>query len=196
MEISISGKNIKLGASLEQYVEERLRAGIKKILEDINFAEIVFNKDGHLFHASILIREGHAFGMIRSNFQSDDVYHAFDGALIRLEKQIRKYKDKYKNHKAKKLAWIEEFGDSSLPATKYVLSPQSDEEFSAGDQHLIIAEKQTNIEHLTVSEAVMQMDLTNVPALLFQNKDSGKLNVVYYRADGNIAWVDPASVEV
>ena len=191
MEISVAGKNIKLGESLEQYVEERIRVGIKKLLKDITSAEIVFSKVGYLFHTNILVKEGHGLGIIRSNFDSDEIYHSFDGAFIRLEKQLRKYKDKYKNHKATKVAHFEQFGDDTIAATKYIISQELQVVGEIEDQHLIIAEKATNVECLTVSEAVMKMDLAHVPALLFKNKDSSRLNIVYHRADGNIAWVDP-----
>jgi ribosomal subunit interface protein len=193
MKISIAGKNLKLGESLESYVEERVNSGIKKILKDIKHAEIVFSKNGYNFSTTILIKEGHGLGAIRSNYESDEIYHSFDGAFIRLEKQLRKHKDRYKDHKAKKIASLLQDLDENIDAIKYVLSPNA-QESESGDQHLIIAENNIKIESLEVSEAVMKMDLNNVPALLFTNKSNGKLNIVYYRADGNISWVDPQTL--
>jgi hypothetical protein len=76
-----------------------------------------------------------------------------------------------------------------------VLAPESeDDELPAEAQPAIIAELETEIEVLTVSEAVMRMDLTDAPALLFRNRASGGLNMVYRRSDGNIGWIDPSNV--
>jgi len=190
MKITVAGRHINLGQSLEEYVTDKLKEGILKYLKDVNHAEIVFSKDGFKYLSTILITEGHGLGVIRSNFESDEIYHAFDGALIRLEKQLRKHKERYKDHQAKKLMEIASGNETNIIAKKYIIS-SNEESHSADNQHLIIAEKTANIENLEVSEAVMKMDLTHVPALLFRNKSNDRLNLVFYRADGNISWIDP-----
>ena len=73
----------------------------------------------------------------------------------------------------------------------------SDEELSeaedaAGqDDHVVVAEMTTEIPMLKVSEAVMRMNLADLPAMMFRNSAHGGLNMVYRRTDGNIGWVDP-----
>lgn len=193
MKIVITGRHINLGKSLETYVSEKLTTGLTRILPNISHAEVVFSKNGFKYLASIIITEGHSVGKLRSNFDSDEIYHAFDGALIRLEKQLRKHKDRYRDHQATKLAQTAAGVTEDIPAKKYTLSA-SEEKSDNGtqlNQHLIIAEKAVQVETLTVAEAVMRMDLTHTPALLFKNKQNGRLNLVYYRPDGNISWVDP-----
>jgi len=56
----------------------------------------------------------------------------------------------------------------------------------------VIAEQVTEISLLSVSEAVMRMDLADQPVLMFRNSTTGELNVVYRRSDGNIGWIDPS----
>jgi len=192
MRISITGRHINLGESLESYINEKLQNSLLKILQNINHAEVTFSKNSYKYLARIVITEGHSLGTIRSSFESDEIYHAFDGALIRLEKQLRKHKEMYKDHQARKLAEISSGVDENITAKKYVISSSAQETSTPEtDQHLIIAEKAMNIESLEVSEAVMKMDLTHVPALLFKNKNNGRINLVFYRADGNISWIDP-----
>lgn len=62
-------------------------------------------------------------------------------------------------------------------------------------QPIVVAEMQTNIDTLTVSEAVMRMELAELPALMFRNRAHGGLNLVYRRKDGNVGWVDPSDVQ-
>jgi ribosomal subunit interface protein len=192
MRIAITGRHINLGDSLESYVNEKLKTSFSKILPNISHAEVVFSKNGYKYLASIIITEGHSLGKLRSNFDSDEIYHAFDGALIRLEKQLRKHKEIYRDHQATKLAQTASGASDDIPAKKYTISTSEENvKDSKSNQHLIIAEKNTRVEALTVAEAVMRMDLTHAPALLFKNKQNGRLNLVFYRADGNISWVDP-----
>jgi anaerobic selenocysteine-containing dehydrogenase len=105
-----------------------------------------------------------------------------------MEKQLRRYKRRLKDHNKQSVADVA----ASLAAKKYVLQDdgQDNEE---DDNPLIIAEKQTEIETLTVADAVMRMNLANLPALLFMNKKTQVLNLVYKREDGNISWVETNS---
>ena len=105
--------------------------------------------------------------------------------LEKVAKQLRRYKRKMTNHHK------ETSEEQIVKAMKFVLPPQTGEEDEDKQAGLIIAEKATEIEKLTVSQAVMKMDLQHLPALMFFNRANGRLNVVYRRDDGNISWVDP-----
>jgi hypothetical protein len=133
----------------------------------------------------------HSGLVVRSRGDQDDVYAAFDVALEKKSKQLRRYKRKITNHHKT------ESVPDVIPVKqgrKYTLKPDAgeheDEDKALG---LVIAEKPTAIETLTVSQAVMKMDLQDLPALMFFNSAHGGLNVVYRRNDGNISWVDPES---
>ena len=125
----------------------------------------------------------------RRRGQLDDVYAAFDEALEKMSKQLRRYKRKITNHhKSEQRPEL-----VSVTGKKYVLKPETGEQEDDKHSGLIIAEQHTEIATMTVSEAVMKMDLQDLPALMFFNKAHGRLNVVYRRNDGNISWVDPES---
>lgn len=186
MQTSVSGKQIAIGAALQEHVKERLTKAVTKYFDRAINADVVFSKEAHLFRADLLVNEGTGTGIIiKATAAASEIYEAFDTALIRIEKQLRRYKRRIKNHHKPKPA------DMVLEAKKYVISHAGEEEEGAEEMPLIIAEKVTQIEKLTVSEAVMRMDLQQLPALLFINIANGRLNVVYNRADGNISWVDP-----
>jgi hypothetical protein len=129
--------------------------------------------------------------VIKSSASSDDVYFAFDAALSKVEKQLRKYKSKLKDHSSKM-----KVSEISPDSTKYVISPtkiddEDDETKEIDfDNPVIVAEKATKILKLSVGQAVMKMDLEDLPALMFRNVKTDRINVVYYRKDGNISWVD------
>jgi hypothetical protein len=109
---------------------------------------------------------------------------AFDAAAERVAKQMRRYKRRLHSHHAQP----HEAFEAGERAKDYVLAP-FDEEAEEGPA--VVAEMSTDLPSLTVSEAVMRMDLANAPVLLFRNRSHGELNLVYRRPDGNIGWIDP-----
>lgn len=192
MHLSVSGKNLDVGASLREHVEKRLQDGVNKYLDRVTDATVVVSKEAHLYRVDINIHTGtHSKIVIKSAGEAADVYASFNAAADKVEKQLRRYKRKLKNHHNPKVTDPEEV-IRTIQAKKFVLAPDHDEEISdEKDAPIIIAEKETDIQSLTVGEAVMKMDLEDLPALMFVNKAHGGLNVVYRRTDGNISWVDP-----
>lgn len=192
MVTTISGKHMDIGESLKNYVNERIEIGVKKYLHDITQAKIIFSKNHHLYHADIIIHDAHV-GFLKAESESDDVYAAFDIAIIKIEKQLRKYKSKIKKHNHSKT--IREDGENHfVEAVKYTLNMPARVENNEDQEHdhepVTIAETNHTIEKLSVSEAIMKMEFAHVPALMFINRLNNRMNMVYHRTDGNIAWVD------
>jgi len=186
MKILISGKHIEIGASLQAHIEKRLEEVVNKYLGRVVSLDVVITKEAHRFKADINGNTGTSAGVvIKSTGTSEDVYASFDIAADKVEKQLRRYKRRLTNHH--KTSHVSEM--PSIAAKKYVLKDHEEE--AHDDAPIIIAEKPTDIETLTVSAAVMKMDLADLPALMFFNSANGRINVVYKRADGNISWVDP-----
>lgn len=187
MQVDISGQHMSVGQSLKEYVDGRIKEVVGKYFSNAPSAHVHFIKQGYEFNCDIILHEGTGrHVVIKSNNSSDEVYNSFDIALSKLEKQMRKYKSKLNNHhRGAKVSQI-------VPhAVKYVISSkgEEDKEFDI-DNPVIVAEKPTQVLPLTVGEAVMKMDLENLPALMFENAKTGRMNIVYYRKDGNISWVD------
>lgn len=192
MQISVSGKGVEVGEALATHIEKQIEDHVSKYLDRVSNMQAVVSREAHLFRVDIAGNLGtHAGLMIKGRGQSEDVYAAFDEALERVTKQLRRYKRKITNHHNRQSMGGAEIEGKSVHGRKYVLPPETGEQDNDKHPGVIIAEKPTEIETLTVSEAVMKMDLQDLPALMFFNSAHGGLNVVYRRADGNISWVDP-----
>jgi hypothetical protein len=127
--------------------------------------------------------------LLQAHAESHDPYGAFDAAGERLDKRLRRYKRRLRDHRKEDTAEAE-----PLPAQQYILQAaevESADESEEDAQPVVIAEMSTNISSLTVSEAVMRMDLAEQTAMLFRNRAHGGLNMIYRRPDGNIGWIDP-----
>jgi len=188
MQISVSGKGVDVGEALRTHIETQIEEHVKKYIDRVTSVQVVVSREAHLFRVDILGNLGtHSGLVVRSRGQLEDVYAAFDEALEKTSKQLRRYKRKLTNHH--KVDTVTPM--ISVKSKKYTLKPEVGEQEDNKHAGLVIAEQHAEVETLTVSEAVMKMDLQDLPALMFFNSAHGRLNVVYRRSDGNISWVDP-----
>jgi ribosomal subunit interface protein len=191
MNIVITGKHIDVGESLKAHIEERLQTTIAKYIDRINNVNVVISKQGHLFRVDITSNLGTHSGLtVQARRENVDAYVAFDEAAEKIGKQLRRYKRQITNHHGKNAEEVAQ----KFASKYYVIC--SDEEKEVADNPLIIAEDASHIEHLTVSDAVMRLDLGELPALVFINQANDRVNMIYRRNDGNIGWIDPELHEV
>lgn len=187
MKITIEGKQIDLGDALRERAEDRLVEAVGKYFGDGIDGSITFSRNGQMIQADCAVHIGHDI-FLKSQGSDSDAHGAFDRAAERIEKQLRRYKRRLKDHHKDRSEPVELFGASS-----YILA--SDESNTADEpeslQPMIVAEMETKIPSLSVGEAVMQMELAGAPVLVFRNENKDGLNVVYRRDDGNIGWIDP-----
>ena len=190
MEISVKGKNMDVGDALSSHVQDHLTPAVAKYFDQAIDASVTFSRDAHNFRADISVHPGPRGLLIQGKGESRDAYGAFEGALTRIAKQLRRYKRRLSDHHKATAA------EDYLQALQYVIEPeQEDLEYEPDGQPAIIAEMETHIATLTVSEAVMRMDLADAPVVMFRNSANGGLNVVYKRTDGNVGWIDPANID-
>ncbi len=187
MGLTVQGKQVDIGEALQRHVEGRLPDLIGKYFDDVTDTTVTFSKRGHLFVADIQIHVSRRV-MVQGHGEGRDAYMALAESEEHVLKRLRRYKRRLRDHKqalADKEIW---------PSAHYVLQKEPDEEAEElPDQNapVIVAETKGTVESLSVGEAVMRMDLAQVPALMFRDSKSGRMNMVYVRSDGNIAWVDP-----
>lgn len=199
MDIRVVGSNMEVGNSLTKHVKERLETSIRKYFDNAVNADVFFSKNKNSFKANIVVNEGVSNINIRSNAEAGEVYSCFENALEKAAKQLRRYKGRMKSFRRSqggiKSVDVVEVPKYVIPAVPYALFEEIEEEESKlmeQEKSLhIIEEKTTQIEELTVDQAIMKMDLADLPALVFVNKINKRVNVVYNRKDGNISWVDP-----
>ena len=187
MRYRISGQRIDIGTALQTHVENELGNILEKYAERPTDAQIVFSRDAHEYACEVTAHMSTGMNAA-AHAHATDIYAAFDACAGKMEKQLRRYKRRLKDHHRARAKPIE-----LVSAPSYILASHHSEETEPEDlQPLIIAEMETRIPALSVGEAVMQMELAGAPVLVFQNDRHRGINVVYRRDDGNIGWVDPA----
>ncbi|GAA6176083.1 ribosome hibernation-promoting factor, HPF/YfiA family [Sulfitobacter pacificus] len=187
MRYQISGKQIDIGDALQTHVKAELGESVKKYAERPTDAVVIFSKSGHEFVCEATVHL--STGLTASaKAHSTEIYGAFDSCNEKMEKQLRRYKRRLKDHHKERAEPVEFLGASS-----YILASDSDSDAQEPEtlQPMIIAEMQTKIATLSVGEAVMQMEISGAPVLVFRNEGKDGVNVVYRREDGNIGWIDP-----
>ncbi len=192
MRYQITGKHIDIGQSLQEHVKQEVGSIVEKYAERPTDAVITFSKDGHEFvcEATVHLSTGLT---ANAKAKSSEIYSSFDKSVGKLEKQLRRYKRRLKDHHKARRTPVESIG-----APSYILARGDDHDETAEPETLtpiIIAEMKTDIKSLSVGEAVMQMELADESVLVFRNESQKSLNVVYKRADGNIGWIDPGPQE-
>ncbi len=189
MDISVKGRSLDVGDALKGHVEDHLSSAVTKYFMRAIDANVVFSREGRSLRANISVHPGPRGMVVQGGSESNDPYAAFDGALERISKQLRRYKRRLNSHHKC-------HGEDVLPAQQYVIQPVAeDEEVAVDDSPAIIAEMPVHIATLSVSEAVMRMDLADALVMMFRHSATRRLNVVYRRKDGNIGWIDPSEDE-
>ncbi len=188
MRYQISGKQIDVGEALQTHVKDELGAVVGKYAERPTDANIIFSRDASEFVCEATVHL--STGLIASaKAHAHEIYAAFEKCSDKLEKQLRRYKRRLKDHYRERSQPVE-----LSDASSYILAGSTNSEESEPEtlQPMIIAEMETQIPSLSVGEAVMQMELAGAPVLVFRNEGHSGVNVVYRRDDGNIGWVDPS----
>ena len=192
MRITVSGKQVELSEALRTRVEHGLDTITAKYFDHALEAHITFSRARSFFTCDINVHAGPGL-MLRGEGEAADANAAFDDAAEHIAKRLRRYRRRVNDH-ARDLAHRER----PQAARQYVLRQEEDTpgtgEVQAATYATVVAETPTEIAVLTVSDAVMRMDLADQPVMMFRNSATGILNVVYRRSDGNIGWIDPNGV--
>ena len=187
MNVQINGKQIDIGSSLSTHAKGKVTEVITKYSKSATDSTITFSKDRYEYFCDIFIHL--ATGMtVQAKGKAIDIYDSFEDSLEKIDKQLRRYKRRLKNHHNDRKKPIE-----FMYANSYIISNQNEEDSHKKEslKPLIIAEMQEKIPTISVGEAVMQMELSGANMLIFRNSSHQKINVVHLREDGNIGWVDP-----
>lgn len=193
MTLRISGKSISVGEALRSRVSERTDEVLRKYFDGNYSGHITLSKDGFGFRTDCALHLDSGI-TLEADSNATDAYASADQALLMIEKRLRRYKSRLKDRSARK-TYAANAALADIDAPSYVIEAPSegDEEVTAYSP-VIIAEATTSLKRLSVSEAVMELDLTGAACLVFQHGSSGRVNIIYRRTDGNVGWVDPPAV--
>lgn len=193
MTLRISGKSISVGDALRGRVSDRTEEVLRKYFDGNYSGHITLSKDGIGFRTDCALHLDSGI-TLEADSNAPDAYASADQALIMIEKRLRRYKSRLKDRSARKQHAASE-ALVELDAPSYVIeAPTDSDDEITGYNPVIIAEATTSLKRFSVSEAVLELDLSGAACLVFQHGSSGRVNIIYRRADGHIGWVDPPVV--
>jgi ribosomal subunit interface protein len=185
MNLRVSGKNMDIGKSLREKAQDYFDAAVSKYFDRGYTGHLTIEPEGHGFKAECVVHLDSGV-ILKASASAQDATTAYEKMAAHIEKRLRRYKRKLKNHR--RIASSEDIAQAYILA-----SPDSHEEEVAEDfAPPIIAEDTSNLTTMSVGEAVMELDLAQSDVIVFRSAGHGGVNVVYRRSDGNIGWVDPA----
>lgn len=186
MNLRVSGKNLDIGESLRSHIEGQIDAAVSKYFDGGYTGHVVVEKEASTFKTECKVHLDTGIDLVATGAASD-AHPSFDLAAARIEKRLRRYKRKLKDHRAS-------LTPKGHQVPFYVIEgPSKDDDTIEEDEiaPAIIAENETTILTMNVSTAVMAMDLSDQDVYVFRNPDSGEINILHKRQDGNIGWIDP-----
>ncbi|HLZ68040.1 MAG TPA: ribosome-associated translation inhibitor RaiA [Aliidongia sp.] len=191
MQLRVTGKQMDVGDALRAHIEGSLSTLVGKYFGHGIEAHAVISREAHRYTCDLQVHVGRGI-LMQSSEKDSDVYQAADRATERIAKRMRRYKRRLNDHNVNGKDRV----DQAIEARSYILAAEPEDHEDTASEHLdgqpvVVAEMAAEIPTLTVGEAVMRMDLAELPTLMFRNSAHGGLNVVYRRNDGHIGWIDP-----
>ena len=194
MQLSVRGKQLDVGDALRTHVKDSLSRILGKYFGDAIDVDVTLSREASQYRAVVSAHVGRSI-KVEAQGEAHEPYPAFDIAAEHLSTRLRRHKRRLRDHH-------KENDQDGMVAQKYILAADLNERIEDSDadddiemdqsgQSMIVAEMTTEIPSLTVSQAVMRMDLGDMSALMFRNQAHGGLNMVYRRKDQNIGWIDP-----
>jgi ribosomal subunit interface protein len=191
MALRVSGKNLDIGESLKSQAEARVAGVLGKYFDGSYTGHVTVARDGAGFRTDCVLHLSSGITLEASG-AAGDAYASFDQTADRIERRLRRYRRRLKDRPA---AMRDRRGGEApgpMESAYAVIEPPSDEALEEGEFHpVVIAEDTRALHRLSVSDAVLELDLTGAAVVVFLHASTGRVNVVYRRRDGAIGWVDP-----
>lgn len=189
MEIRVSGHQLETGAALQDHATERLGGIVDKYFSRAMSSHVTFGKaPANAFACDIVMHVTNGL-VLKSHGQAHDAHQSLDQAADKIEKQLRRYKRRLKDHHEQATHAARQ---EDAAYTIFAGEDATAEEEEAPEAPPVIAETRIDIPEVSVSDAVMLLDLRHTNALFFKNAGTGRHNMVYRRPDGSIGWVEPS----
>jgi ribosomal subunit interface protein len=186
VDVRVAGHQVDTGESLRDHAQRRMAEITEKYFSRSVGANVTFGRGPNNDYTCDIVAPVMQGVVLKASHSARDADMAFNGAADRIEKQLRRYTRRLKDHKADESAqpYVENAG--------YTIFSEARSDGGEGEANpTIVAETRVDIPESSVSDAVMLMDLRNTNALMFKNSGTGELNMIYRREDGNIGWVEP-----
>ena len=180
MQTNITFRNLEASESIKSYAREKVDR-VNKYLDKASEAHVVLALERHLHHADITVHAGPFF--LRGREKSEDMYASIDLAMDKIERQLKRYKEKLQSHRAQP-----HHAEASVTVRHDVVSVGKPEQPHVMPQ--VIRTNEFHAKPMSIEEAIMQMDLIDNDFLVFTNATNREVNVVYRRKDGNYGLIE------
>ncbi|SNY91781.1 ribosomal subunit interface protein [Cohaesibacter sp. ES.047] len=190
MTFRVSGKQVDVGESLRTYAEDTVADTVGKYFDGTFSGQMTLEKEGIGFKSDLVVHLD--TGMVMQASGSDlDPQKSFDNAAEHIDKRLRRYKRRLKSHRAD----FHESPEAIEVAYGVLQNPDTQDEIPDDFTPVVIAESTSPIRTMTVGEAVLALDMTDAPVVVFRNAGDDGINVVYQRKDGHVGWINPSLVK-
>ena len=188
MNLRISGKHMDIGDAFRTRIEGRIGEAVDKYFDGRYSGRVTVEKSGSRFSADCMIHLDTGMALQAAG-EAQEPTSAFDAAAERIEKRLRRYKRRLKSHKAST-------SETDMTAAYRIVEPLADDDAEIPDDYApaVVAEQTVSLRTMTVASAVIELDSRDSPVFVFRQTGNGQVNIVYRRGDGNIGWIDPASI--
>ena len=187
MQVNITFRNMFATDALRNHVQDKLGKVVDKYLDKVTEAHVTLSLERYLHHADINLHAGQFH--VRGKEKSEDMYASIDMAIDKIERQLKKHKERLKNHRP---AHIHQHGPVRV---RYEVFSAKDEADGI-PQPEVLRSDEFLAKPMSVEEALMQMDLLNNDFLVFTRPESSDVNVIYRRKDGNFGLIAPGGESV
>ncbi len=192
MDLRVSGKNFSLGEAMRHHVTDRISSAVEKYFDGRVAGHVVVDHEGSGYRTDCTLHLASGVTLQAEGFAMEP-YISFDQAAERLEKRLRRYKRRLKDHhpgSGNGNGYVERSEGVETMAA-YVLESPADDVEAGAFSPVVVAEKTAKLRRISVSDAVLDLDMTGASVLVFRNAGTDRVNIVYRRSDGNIGWLDP-----
>jgi len=185
MSLRVSGKNINIGEALRTHITQRLEQTASKYFDGGISGHVTIAPEGSGYRADCSLHLTSGI-VLQADGRAQEPYATFDQAAERIEKRLRRYKSRLKSHH-------DGHGAEAAPeevSYQVIEAPDEDTDAPVEFSPAVIAESTKRLRRMSVSAAVLDLDLTGAPVVVFRHANTGRVNVVYRRSDNNIGWID------
>jgi len=196
MQMNITFRHLDPIDSLKNYAQDKVER-VNKYLDKATEAHVVLSIDRHLHQADIRIQSGRF--VLRGKEKSEDMYASIDLAMDKIERQLKRYKEKLKSHHGKDRVHHRHDLVAQLMIRHQVLEvpdlPETAQPEAPEKPHKVVRTNEFAIHAMSVDEAVMQMDLMNNAFYVFTNSSTNEMNVIYRRKDGEVGLIEASAAK-
>ena len=190
MQLTVTGKNLHIGNALKEHIENTFKGVSEKYFHNPIEATVIVSKEAFHFRVDASVHIGKGI-ILRSHASHDDAHACVDSVTDKIAKRLRRHKNRIRDHHKPEAHDMAE----SLSVRQFVYAADEPEDQTTTGAPVVVAELTMQIPSLSLNEAIMHLDLSEQPLVVFKNKMGGQINVIFHRPDGNIGWIDPSLVK-